>query len=68
MNTLKSYGLTDRFINEASMYEGFKLARVIAQYKGLYKIITEDGEHLAEISGKLRYETTELAKFPAVGD
>lgn len=68
MNILKSYGLTDRFINESSIYEGLKLARVIAQYKGSYKVITEDGEQQAQISGKLRYETTELAKFPAVGD
>jgi ribosome biogenesis GTPase / thiamine phosphate phosphatase len=68
MDFLKNYGLTERFVNEASMYEGFTLARVIAQYKGMYKIITADGEKLAQISGKLRHETTELAKFPAVGD
>lgn len=68
MNKLISYGLTDRFINEASMYEGLLIARVIAQYKGLYKIVTANGEQFAEISGKLRHETKELAKFPAVGD
>lgn len=68
MNILKSYGLTDRYINESSIYEDLNLARVIAQYKGSYKVITDDGEQRAQISGKLRYETTELAKFPAVGD
>lgn len=68
MKLLKSYGLTDRYINESSIYEGLKLARVIAQYKGSYKIITDDGERKAQISGKLRHETTELSKFPAVGD
>ncbi|SDJ09245.1 ribosome small subunit-dependent GTPase A [Salimicrobium halophilum] len=68
MNNLKAYGLTERFMNEATMYEDMALARIIAQYKGLYKVVTEDGEHTAEISGKLRYETEELAKFPAVGD
>lgn len=68
MKLLKAYGLTDRYINESIMYEGLKLARVIAQYKGSYKVITDEGEQQAQISGKLRYETTELAKFPAVGD
>ena len=60
--------MTDRYINESSIYEGLRLARVIAQYKGLYKIITDNGERKAQISGKLRHETTELSKFPAVGD
>jgi ribosome biogenesis GTPase len=68
VNVLKAYGLTERFVNEASLYEGFTLARVIAQNKGSYKLITPDGERLAQVSGKLRHETTELAKFPAVGD
>lgn len=68
MNTLEKYGLTDCFIKEATLYPNFNLARIIAQYQGLYKVITLDGELLAEISGKLRYETEELAKYPAVGD
>lgn len=29
------------------------ISRIIAQEKGLYRIITEQGEKLAEISGKL---------------
>jgi ribosome biogenesis GTPase / thiamine phosphate phosphatase len=68
VSVLKAYGLTERFVNEASMHEGFTLARVIAQNKGSYKLITPDGERLAQVSGKVRHETTELAKFPAVGD
>lgn len=68
MNDLEKYGLTDRFKNEAILYPQFSLARVIAQYRGLYRIITEKGEKLAEISGKLRYATEDLAKYPTVGD
>ncbi len=68
MKHLNDYGLTDRFLNESTMYPELILARVIAQHRGNYKIITEQGESLAEISGKFRYETTELAKFPTVGD
>lgn len=68
MNDLYAYGVNDRYRNEANMYEDLTLARVTAQYKGLYKIVTGDGESLAEISGKMRHHTDELAKFPAVGD
>ncbi len=68
MKLLKTYGLTDRYINESSIYEGLRIARVIAQHKGSYKVMAFDGEHQAQISGKLRHETKELSKFPAVGD
>ncbi len=68
MNLLKQYGMTDRFLNEASLYEDLTLARIIAQYKGMYKIITDGGELLAQISGKFRHENDDLEHFPAVGD
>ena len=68
MNFLNDYAFTQRFLNEATLYPGLSLARIIAQYRGLYKIVTARGEMQAEISGKLRFETTELAKFPTVGD
>ncbi|QRN85743.1 ribosome small subunit-dependent GTPase A [Clostridia bacterium] len=68
MNQLEKYGLTDRFKNEATLYPDLSLARIVAQYRGLYKIVTKTDELQAEISGKLRFETSELAKFPTVGD
>lgn len=68
MNILENYGLKNIYIEESKNFPNFKLARVIAQYKGLYKIVTESNEKLAEISGKLRHKTTDLVKFPAVGD
>lgn len=68
MNTLKNYGLKNIYIEEAKDFPQLKLARIIAQYKGLYKIITDEEETLAEISGKMRYETKDLINFPAVGD
>lgn len=68
MNYLDKYGITDRFKNEATIYPQLSLARVLAQSRGLYKIVTESSELQAEISGKLRFETNELANFPTVGD
>ena len=61
MNQLNNYGVSERFFTEATLYPEYQLARVIAQYRGKYKIVTEQGEMLAEISGKLRYDTEELA-------
>jgi len=44
-------------------------ARVVAQYKNIYKVITaENKEIYAQITGKLRYETDEISYYPAVGD
>lgn len=68
MNHLKQYGVSERFIIEATMYPEYQLARIIAQYRGKYKIVTECGETLAQISGKMRFDTEELAQYPAVGD
>lgn len=71
MNKIDLYniGLSDRFKNEATMYEdNLYLARVSVQNKDIYKVITEDGEALAEVSGKFRNEALGTESFPAVGD
>ncbi|MGN0688134.1 MAG: ribosome small subunit-dependent GTPase A [Oscillospiraceae bacterium] len=65
---MKKYGLSDRFIALAGMYDGLTVGRVIQQEKGIYKIVTENGESLAEISGKFRYNAKVASDFPAVGD
>lgn len=47
---------------------GYKPGRIFAEYKNMYKIICEDGELLAEISGKLHFGAEHQEDFPAVGD
>ncbi len=68
INKLEEYGLTERYKIESTMYKEYKLARVIAQYKGLYKVVTDNGIFPAEISGKLQYELEEKSMYPTVGD
>ena len=68
MNYLKDYAIKERFITEATLYPEYQLARVVAQYRGKYRVVTEHGEALAQISGKMRFDTEELAQYPAVGD
>lgn len=65
---MKKYGLTNHFEHIAAEYDKLMISRIIAQEKGLYRIITEQGEKLAEISGKFRYKALSLLDFPAVGD
>lgn len=65
------YGASDYYFKQAALYPDLCLARVTAQYKDLYRIATDAGEGLAELSGKLRYDLTEagnLSAWPAVGD
>ena len=44
MDLLNQYGLSERFLTQATMYPDDTLARVIAQYRGKYKIVTEQKE------------------------
>ena len=68
MDLLKQYGVSQRFLAEFPACSEEQAARVIAQYRGGYKIVTADEERSAEISGRLRYDTEELAQYPTVGD
>lgn len=68
MNALLNAGLTDRFAQEATMYEGLFLARVAVQHRDLYRVITAKGEITAEVSGKLSFLAKDIEDFPAVGD
>jgi len=67
-NLLVRYGADPGRFAEASMYPGLHLARVVSQYKDLYRIATGEGECMAEISGKFRYGSFALSQYPAVGD
>lgn len=66
---LKKYGLSDRFEQEATLYDGLFIARVLEQHRELYKIVSEQGELYASVSGRLVYNSADnQANFPAVGD
>ncbi len=44
------------------------VARVIAEYKGVYKVKTVSGEYLATITGKKSFNSSMREDYPAVGD
>ncbi len=68
LNKMKEYGLSERFQALAQEWKDLIPARILSQEKGLYRIVSEEGEQLAEISGKFRYRAASLSDFPAVGD
>jgi len=65
---MQNLGLTERFLQESYQYENLFLGRISSQYKNIYKVITENGEITAQISGKFRHSVIEQSEYPAVGD
>lgn len=66
---MAEYGLIGKFEALANdRREQYTAARIISQEKGLYRLISEDGERCGEISGKLMYRAERGSDYPAVGD
>lgn len=51
---MENLGLNQGFITESKLYAGLFTGRIITQHKDYYKVVTENGELNAEISGKFR--------------
>lgn len=64
----REWGWNDRFQDCVTCPPEWFPARVIAQERGLYDIISESGMAKAAISGKFRYETKRVSDYPIVGD
>ncbi|SHH86539.1 ribosome small subunit-dependent GTPase A [Sporanaerobacter acetigenes] len=62
-------GLNDRIFKEfKDNFRDLYLGRVVAEYKGLYKIATEEDIILAQVSGKMVHNVVSKSSYPAVGD
>lgn len=64
------FGWNEQFEKHFAQYkeQGYFVGRVILEHKQLYRVITNHGELLAEITGKMRYQALGRSDFPAVGD
>ena len=61
----------DEFFDSKRKFLGltnFPIARVVAEYKGLYRVKNLEGEYLAKITGKQMFKAIKRADYPAVGD
>lgn len=65
---LLNLGFSERFIQEAKLYENLFLGRVVAQHKDLYEVATAASVINAEVSGKIMYSSRKSSDYPAVGD
>lgn len=68
--TLESLGWNDYFANHFARYaeQGYSAGRITLEHKRIYRLLSEHGELLGEVTGKLRYEATGREDYPAVGD
>lgn len=53
---------------EPYLNEGYQVGRVSLEHKHMYRVQTEVGESLAEVSGKMRHLALRREDYPAVGD
>ena len=66
---MSEYGLINQYSALAQENkDGYSVGRILSQERGVYRLISETGEQLAEVSGKLRHDAKSPADFPAVGD
>ncbi len=70
MVDMASLGWTDELARAFAPFaaEDLEPARVGAEHQHVYALLTADGERLARVTGRLRYEASGRADFPAVGD
>ncbi len=68
---LHQYGWNDYWascMNDEMIQSGLVPARVIAQFTNQYRIITAEGECVAEVSGKFQFHAASRSEYPGVGD
>jgi hypothetical protein len=65
---LRKYGFTPFFEREAAGWGDLLPARVTEQHRELYRIVGEEGEGLASVSGRFAYGARDERDYPAVGD
>jgi len=67
---LTSLGWTDALQAAFAPHAADRLvpARVSVAYGATFRVVTEDGEHLADSTGKMRHEAQGRRDLPAVGD
>lgn len=70
LQPLQIYGWDDDFSEQFKAYAkgGLIAGRVLLEYNQFYRVVTERGELLAEVAGKLKHEAASRAELPAVGD
>lgn len=67
---LQTLGYNEYFEEKFKLYraEGYTVGRVALEHKKMYRVLTEEGELLCEVSGRFTFLAESREDFPAVGD
>jgi ribosome biogenesis GTPase / thiamine phosphate phosphatase len=66
---LSEFGFTTFFEEQViDRQQNYTVGRVILEHKHSYRVLCEQGEWLATVSGHFAYETSSRLDYPAVGD
>ena len=57
-----------QYLEQSTQYPELSLCRIVSQEKGLYRIISAEGDQLASVSGKFQHEAASPSDYPVVGD
>ncbi|MFA7636504.1 MAG: ribosome small subunit-dependent GTPase A [Monoglobales bacterium] len=68
MSNLINFGMNEKFAKEATAYPNLIPGRVMSQYRDLYRVVTDSGELLAQVSGKYAFSAKLAEDYPVVGD
>lgn len=69
-NILNEFGY-EKYCEDSAVPDipaGLTPARVVAQHKSSWQVVTANGEYSADLSGKYRYDLAAKGGYPAVGD
>ena len=65
---MKQYGLSEAFVKSVYNFSDLTVARILSQEKGIYRLVSSQGEKWGEISGRFHYDVQAKSEYPAVGD
>lgn len=68
MTQMERFGLTAQFAAYAAEHPEWQTGRILSQEKDVYRLVCEQGEQSAVVSGKFRYGAKNVSDYPAVGD
>ena len=65
---MRQYSLSETVEKSAERFADLTVSRVLSQEKGVYRLISSQGEKWVEISGRFHYDVQAKSDYPAVGD